>query len=56
MIRFLLVLLGLGTLAACEQYHEPRANCFSFAPSAPGSEDCIFMPVVGATFADLRHE
>ncbi|EAQ02688.1 hypothetical protein OB2597_18267 [Pseudooceanicola batsensis HTCC2597] len=56
MIRFLLVLIGLGTLAACEPYQEPRANCFSFAASDPGADDCSFTPLAGATFADLRRE
>ena len=56
MIRLVLLLIGLGTLTACEQYQEPRANCFSFAASAPGSDDCFFTPVVGATLADFRHE
>ena len=56
MIRFVLLLIGLGTLTACEQYQEPRANCFSFAPSTSGADDCAFTPVAGATFVDLRHE
>lgn len=56
MIRLVLLLIGLGTLTACEQYQEPRANCFSFAASAPGSDDCSFTPLASATLADLSHE
>jgi len=56
MIRLVLLLISLGTLPACEQYQEPRANCFSFAQSAPSSDDCSFTPVLGATLADLSHE
>ena len=40
---------ALGLLAACAQYREPRANCFSFLASAGAAgataSDCHFAPL-----------
>ena len=56
MIRILFLLLSIGTLAACELYQEPRANCFSFAQTAQGSDDCTFTPLPGSRLIGLRDE
>ena len=49
MIRILLSLAALGLLAACAQYREPRANCFSFlaatGPTDATAPDCNFAPL-----------
>jgi len=46
MIRVLLLLATLGTLASCGQYREPEANCFAFRASMAAVEpDCIFTPL-----------
>lgn len=54
MIRFLIFLAALGSLAACAQYREPEANCFAFRASAsPVEPDCIFTPI-GALGGDVE--
>ena len=52
MIRILLSLAALGLLAACAQYREPQADCFSFMAArttgdAAGTTapDCTFAPL-----------
>lgn len=47
MIRLLHLALLLGTLAACAEYREPRANCFNLV-AATGEEDpCEFFELGG---------
>ena len=48
MIRLpVLALVFLCGLAACTEYQEPRANCFSFVAPAPDEKDCNFEPLGG---------
>ncbi|GLQ28845.1 hypothetical protein [Sulfitobacter pacificus] len=57
MIRFLVLLLVLGSLAACEQYREPQANCFNLVSRGPTSLDCDFEALDGALdITDEVHE
>lgn len=57
MIRTLALLFVLGALAACEQYREPQANCFSLVSRGPTSIDCNFEALDGAPdIADEVHE
>ncbi len=54
MIRILLAVAALGALAACAQYQEPQANCFTFlASTAPTAPDCDFTPL-GAPDGDVE--
>lgn len=54
MTRILLLLAALGALAACAQYQEPQANCFTFlASTAPIAPDCSFTPL-GAPVGDVE--
>ena len=49
MTRKLIFLTGVGVLASCAQYQEPRANCFTFlAAVASVGPDCVFTPIDGA--------
>ena len=48
MTRFFVIFLFLGSLAACEQYREPQANCFSLVSRGPTSLDCDFEALDGA--------
>ena len=48
MIRLFILVLVLGSVAACEQYREPRANCFNFVSRGPASQDCTYEPRGGA--------
>jgi len=48
MIRILAILLAFGSLAACEQYREPQANCFNLVSRGPTSLDCDFEALDGA--------
>ena len=46
MLRFLALLLLVGSLSACAQYREPSVNCFAFrAAVAPVEPDCVFTPL-----------
>lgn len=57
MTRVLIILLAFGSLAACEQYREPQANCFSLVSRGPTSLDCDFEALSGAaTITDEVHE
>ena len=57
MIRFLVLLLVLGSLASCEQYREPQANCFNLVSRGPTSLDCDFEALDGAPdITDEVHE
>lgn len=47
MIRIFILFLVLGSLAACEQYREPQANCFNLVSRGPTSLDCDFEPLGG---------
>lgn len=48
MIRLFILVLVLGSVTACEQYREPRANCFNFVSRGPASQDCTYEPLGGA--------
>ena len=52
MMPRLCLLVILTLLAACEQYREPRANCFSFV--AAGPVDCTFSPLPGPEIMNGR--
>lgn len=56
MMRFILLVAGLCTLSACEEYQAPRANCFSFAAADPNSSDCIFAPLGAVTVLDIQDD
>ena len=57
MTRLLLLTLVLGSLAACEQYREPQANCFNLVSRGPTSIDCDFESLDGAPgITDEVHE
>jgi len=57
MIRVLVTLFVLGSLAACEQYREPQANCFNLVSRGPTSLDCDFEALDGAPgITDEVHE
>lgn len=47
MIRLLLFTLLLGTLAACGEYREPRANCFNLIASTENEDPCDFFELGG---------
>lgn len=46
--------LSLCALAACADYQEPQANCFSFVSRGPASQDCTFDALGGSNFLDLE--
>ncbi len=48
MIRLFITFIVLGSLAACEQYREPQANCFNLVSRGPTSVDCDFEALDGA--------
>lgn len=56
MIRILILFLVVGSLAACEQYREPQANCFNFVSQGPTSADCTFEPLGGPDATDGAYE
>ncbi len=57
MIRVLVTLIVLGSLASCEQYREPQANCFNLVSRGPTSLDCDFEALENAPdIADEFHE
>ena len=57
MTRLFILLLVAGSVAGCEQYREPRANCFNFVSRGPASQDCTYEPLGGAPdFEDEVHE
>ena len=47
MIRLLLLALLLGTLAACAEYREPRANCFNLVAATGDEDPCDFFELGG---------
>lgn len=55
MKTFSLVLL-ICTLAACSNYREPEANCFSFVSRGPAPLDCDFEALGGAELEDIANE
>ncbi|WP_166434121.1 hypothetical protein [Roseovarius spongiae] len=55
MKTFSLALL-ICTLAACSNYREPEANCFSFVARGDAPIDCHFDTLGGADFEDLAYE
>ena len=44
------------TLTACEQYREPKANCFNLVSRGPTSADCTFEPLGGPEAMDEVYE
>ena len=54
MIRLIGLLVVLTLTSACEQYREPRANCFSFVAPDPGLDGCTFSPLRGPNVMDGR--
>jgi hypothetical protein len=46
--------LSLCVLAACADYQEPQANCFSFVSRGPASQDCNFEALGGPDLLDLE--
>ena len=57
MIRFFITFFLLGSLAACEQYREPQANCFNLISRGPTSLDCNFETLDSAPdITDEVHE
>lgn len=49
MTRLFVTFLVLGSLAACEKYREPQANCFNLVSRGPTSLDCDFEALEGAS-------
>ena len=47
MIRPFLLTLLLGTLAACAEYREPRANCFTLIAATGHEDPCDFFELGG---------
>lgn len=45
-MRIAALVLLLASLAACSNYQQPRANCFSLLPMEDGG-DCTFTPLGG---------
>jgi hypothetical protein len=56
MTRALILLTVFGFLSACEQYHEPKVNCFNLVSRGPTSADCSFEPLGGSDATDEVHE
>jgi hypothetical protein len=56
MTRVLVLITALGFLSACEQYREPKANCFNLVSRGPTSLDCNFEPLGGPGIADEVHD
>lgn len=52
MIRWFLLCISAAALAACAQYREPKANCFTFASQGPAAMDCTFEPLAGLDIRD----
>ena len=48
--------LLIWTLAACSNYREPEANCFSFVSSGHAPLDCDFEALGGADMEDIANE
>jgi len=54
MIRILILMASITTLASCAQYREPQANCFTFlASTATAEPDCTFAPL-GTSESDIE--
>lgn len=49
-----ILFLSLCALAACSDYQEPQANCFSFVSRGPASQDCTFDALGGPNLLDLE--
>ena len=49
-----ILFLSLCVLAACADYQEPQANCFSFVSRGPAAQDCSFDALGGPDFLDLE--
>ena len=47
MTQLLLLTLILGTLAACGEYREPRANCFIIVTATEEKDPCEFFELGG---------
>ena len=56
MIRALILFTALGLLSACEQYREPKANCFNLVSRGPSSLDCDFTLLPGLETVDKVHD
>lgn len=55
MKTFSLVLL-ICTLAACSNYREPEANCFSFVARSVAPIDCHFEALRGPDLENVANE
>ncbi|MEL6959050.1 MAG: hypothetical protein AAGL89_08895 [Pseudomonadota bacterium] len=49
-----ILFLSLYALAACADYQEPQANCFSFVSRGPAAHDCNFDALDGPDLLDLE--
>ncbi len=56
MIRLFVLFLVIGSLAACEQYREPQANCFDVVSRGPAPYDCDFKPLGGPDVPDEAND
>ena len=49
-----ILFLSLCAMAACADYQEPQANCFSFVSRGPAAHDCNFDALGGPDLLDLE--
>lgn len=56
MTRAFILITAVGFLSACEQYREPKVNCFNLVSRGPASADCGFEPLGGLDATDKVHE
>jgi hypothetical protein len=55
-MRKLTCFLLLCVVAGCENYQEPRANCFSFVSQGPTPLDCSFEALGNSNSGDISNE
>jgi len=55
-MRRITCLLLLFVIAGCEDYQEPRANCFSFVSQGPTPLDCSFEALGNSNSGDISNE
>lgn len=56
MTRTFILFITISILSACEQYREPKANCFNLVSRGPTSTDCDFEPFGGVHAMGGVHE
>lgn len=55
-MKTLSLVLLICALAACSNYREPEASCFSFVSRGPAPLDCDFEALGGPDLEDLAYD